>query len=175
MKNRNPSNIEIIKQFISQLNDRFLREDGEFYDIQTRKYNVGTFYLHESMGRNGYEYEVREVLDENGAYKSLAGQPHTSEVIMFFLEGYLAGHFATCEMLGYTLEVVEDDGEIDTKNPRGLSKEEIEKLDAEDDMRVETSKLLGTYQYDDEEEGDTNEDVSLEKTDEADKDGKAEG
>lgn len=174
MKNRNPSNIEIIKQFISQLNDRMLREDGEFYDIQTRKYNVGTFYLHESMGRNGYEYEVREVLDENGAFKSLAGQPHTSEVIMFFLEGYLAGHFETCEMLGYTLEVVEEEG-IDPRNPDGLTEEEIAKEDADDDMRIETAKVLGEYQYDDEEEGDTTEDVSLEKADEADKDGKAEG
>lgn len=174
MKNRNPSNIEIIKQFISQLNDRMLREDGEFYDIQTRKYNVGTFYLHEGMGRNGYEYEVREVLDENGAFKSLAGQPHTSEVIMFYLEGYLAGHFETCEMLGYTLEVVTGEEDEDTRNPNGLTEEEIAAEDAADDQRVETAKFLGEYKYEEEEE-DTAEDVSLEQADEADKDGKAEG
>jgi hypothetical protein len=171
MKNRNPSNIEVVKQFVSKLNERFLRDDVPFYDIQARKYSVGTFYLHETMGKNGYEYEVREVLDENGGFKTLnPSGNNTIEGVMYFLDGYLSGHFATCDMLGYTLEVTEDDG--DESDPFSMTDEEKEEADKKDDLAVETAKVLGTYEYeDDEEEGDTDEDVP----EDADKDGKAEG
>jgi hypothetical protein len=173
MKNRNPSNIEIVKQFISQLNDRFLRDDGPHYDMQTRQYNVGTFYLYETMGKNGYAYEVREVLDEKGSFKSLSPQGHTVEGIMYFLDGYLMGHFATCDMLGYTLEVTEDgddkeDPNYDWKNPNNLSKEELEAADKKDDLAIETAKIIGEYEpY--EGEGDLSADEDTKDSDEEEK------
>jgi hypothetical protein len=162
MKNRNPSRVEIAKQYLTQLNDRFLSGDDKYYDIETRTYNVGVFYLHETMGKNGYEYEVREVLDENGAFKSLFPSGHDIEGTLCFLEGYLSGHFATCEMLGYTLEEIKEEGDeapIDPLNPTNLTPEELAQEEKEDEERIAIAKAMGTYEGDDDEEEGEDEEV----------------
>lgn len=148
---------------VSRLNDRFLRDDGPHYDMNTRTYSVGTFYLYETMGKDGYEYEVREVLDEKGNFKALTPQGHDIEGLMFFLDGYLSGHFATCDMLGYTLESVDEDEEGDDTNavnPFMTHPDDIEAADKLDDARIATAKALGTYDGDDEEEEEESEDAS---------------
>lgn len=167
MKNRNPSRVEIVKQFVSRLNDRFLRDDVPHYNVDTRTYSVGTFYLYETMGKEGYEYDVREVLDEKGNFKSLTPNGHNIDSIMYYLDGYLSGHFDTCDMLGYTLETVEDgedDGEVNPEDNIFMTpKDQVAAADEMDEKRVASAQVLGTYQFDEEEEGEDSEESSPEK------------
>ena len=99
---RQPANIEIAQQYIQQINDRFLVED-DHYNTETKTYNVGTFYIHRGMGQKGVEYTIREVTSETGGYKVHGRDGMLSDQVCFYLEGFLKGHFDTCEMLGYEL------------------------------------------------------------------------
>ena len=107
-------NIEIAQQYIQQINDRLLVED-DYYNSETKQHNVGTFYIHRGMGAKGVEYSIREVTSETGGYKVHGRDGMLSDQVCFYLEGYLKGHFDTCEMLGYELvenETETDDGEV---------------------------------------------------------------
>ena len=108
-------NIEVAQQYIQQINDRLLVAD-ESYDNDTKTYNVGTFYIYRGMGQKGVEYSIREVTSEQGAYKVHGRDGMMSDQVCFYLEGFLQGHFATCELLGYNLVDVETEGEA-SENP----------------------------------------------------------
>lgn len=103
------ANIEIAQQYIQQINDRFLVED-EPYDADSKKYNVGTFYIHRGMGQKGVEYTIREVTSETGGYKVHGVEGMLSDQVCYYLEGFIQGHFATCTLLGYEL-IANEDGE----------------------------------------------------------------
>lgn len=114
MQNRNPSAIEIVKQYIEVLNHRFLRERNlPAYNSETKHWNTGQFYLHESIGKFGYVYELREVLDESGSFK-VHGSPngYKADELALFLDGWIIGHYRTLDMLNIVLSETDAEGEI---------------------------------------------------------------
>ena len=107
------ANSEIAQQYSQQITDRFLVED-EPYDAETKKYNVGTFYIYRGMGQKGVEYSIREVTSETGGYKVHGAEGMLSDQVCYYLEGFLQGHFGTCTLLGYEL-LANEEGEATTE------------------------------------------------------------
>lgn len=131
------SNIEIAQQYIQSINDRFLRPDEPF-DSETKTHNVGCFYIYRGMGRKGVEYSVREVIDEKGAYKVHGKEGLLSDQVCYYLEGFLQGHYDTCEMLGY--ELVDTDKTADEKPEGDVQIDENEVALANEDTEEEETE-----------------------------------
>lgn len=111
-------NIEIAQQYIGQINERLLVE-VEPYNNETKSWNIGTFYIHRGMGQKGVEYTIREVTNETGGYKVHGSDGMLSDQVCFYLQGFLQGHFETCELLGYELV----DAEQATETQEGVATE----------------------------------------------------
>lgn len=126
MQNRNPSNVETLKEYVKAINYRFLRSrDLPAYEPETKTWNTGQFFLHESFGKRGYIYELREVLDEEGAFKTHgAKHGYTSEELLYFLDGWIVGHYQTLDMLGIVLNEQDEEGNTIYEDTLGDSIEE---------------------------------------------------
>lgn len=160
---RQESNAEIIEQYVRTLNERFLRPE-KHYDSDTKKYAVGCFYLKQGYGKRGVSYEIREVDTEEGEYTVLGNQDCSSEQLLFWIDGFMSGHYATCALLGYSLEdnvnnVVENTtDEFETEKSIEEGKDEIEFVD-EDGNPLSREDLL--------EEGAEADDVAFEDEEQA--------
>ncbi len=137
------ANIEVAQQYIQQINDRLLVED-EAYDNETKTFNVGTFYIHRGMGAKGVEYDIREVTSETGGYKVHGKAGLLSDQVCYYLEGFLQGHFDTCELLGYELTDVaktEDGEEVEGSFEEATEEATVEQEDnvisIDDDEKAE--------------------------------------
>jgi hypothetical protein len=119
-------NIEIAQQYLAQVNERLLVET-EPYTNETKTWNIGTFYIHRGMGQKGVEYSIREVTNETGGYKVHGAEGMMSDQVCYYLQGFLQGHFETCELLGY--ELVDAVNEAPTQE--GVATEEDLNLDGD--------------------------------------------
>ena len=124
-------NIEIAQQYIAQINERLLVEI-EPYTNETKTWNIGTFYIHRGMGQKGVEYTIREVTNETGGYKVHGAEGMLSDQVCYYLQGFLQGHFETCELLGYEL--------VDTTDAVAAQQEGVA---TEDDLALDDEKAEG--------------------------------
>lgn len=108
----NKDNEQIIQDYMERINARLLRGDSEYYDPESKTYLVGTFYVHEGLDY----FEFREVTDEKGGYRNVGGVEFGSiETLTTFLEGFLTGHYETCDTLDIDIE--ESEINVDTFDP----------------------------------------------------------
>lgn len=79
------------EKFMNYLNMRMNRPQV-YFDPISKKHNSGCFYMKKGMSKKGDVYDICEVLDENGAYKSYGPAGMTVKELMVFLNGFNVGY-----------------------------------------------------------------------------------
>lgn len=129
------SNKDKIKDYLLTINQRFLNTETEHYDAETKTFNIGVFYVHESLKT----YELRQIIDDNGDYRVIGeGEVNEAELIQL-LAGFYAGYLATLDLLDLEYEeteVTKDNIEEQDLNPE--AKEALKKI-LEDAEREEAN------------------------------------
>lgn len=111
---------DALKDYMQTINTRLLRGDAEHYDPVDKEYIVGIYYIHEGLNY----FEFREVQDTKGGYRTIGKEFKTVEELTNFLDGFLVGHYDTCETLDVDIEEEEIDLDTIDLNDPELPEEE---------------------------------------------------
>lgn len=126
-----------INDYLNQVNLRFLNAETEYYDAETKTYNVGVFYVHEGLNY----FEIRQVTDEKGDYTVIGEGEYTAEECLACLAGLYEGYTLTLDLLD--LEYQEQE----------ISLENVDSADLTEEGKAAARKMLEEIKKDI--EGDT--------------------